>query len=294
MNAIPVQPSLPATDNQSLPAPFWLGLQSAWMLAKREWIRFFRQPFRVIAALGQPILFWILFGTGLHGAFRGPVATESYMTYFLPGTTALIVLFTAIFSTITVIEDRREGFLQGVLVAPPGRWSIVLGKTLGCAAIAWVQSLAFLFLACVAGVFTVGWSAVPLLVFLFLAAMGLAAFGFMFAWLMDSTQGYHAFMNLILVPMWLMSGAFFPVPSADAAQPVGQWVLHWIMKLNPMTYFVGGLRHYLDAGREASTLNPSFWSVGLSECWWISCLFTALAFGLAMLIVQRRQKGEFQ
>jgi ABC-2 type transport system permease protein len=295
MNATPVQTVLPNAESHSLPAPLALGFQSAWMLAKREWIRFFRQPFRIIAALGQPVLFWILFGTGLHGAFRGPVPDESYMSYFLPGTTALIVLFTAIFSTITVIEDRREGFLQGVLVAPPGRWSIVLGKTLGCAAIAWAQSLAFLTLAWATGMLAVGWNTVPMLLFLFLAAFALAAFGFLFAWPMESTQGYHAFMNLILIPMWLMSGAFFPIPSIDPGQPVGQSVLHWIMKLNPMTYFVGGLRHYLDSGFPTNTSsNTSFWSVGLAECWWVTCLFTALVFSIAMLMVRRRQKGEFQ
>ena len=77
-----------------------LPIQVVWMLAWREWVRFFRQPFRVVAALGQPILFWILFGTGMHSSFRGEAQTGDFMTYFLPGTTAMILLFTAIFATI--------------------------------------------------------------------------------------------------------------------------------------------------------------------------------------------------
>jgi len=217
------------------------------------------------------------------------------MGYFLPGTTALILLFTAIFSTITIIEDRKEGFLQGVLVAPPGRWSIALGKTLGCAAIAWAQALCFLCLAWGTGAFSFGWHSLPLLVFLFLAAVGLAGLGVLCAWPMESTQGYHAFMNLVLMPMWLMSGAFFPIPSASAGQPLGQLALHWIMKLNPMTYVVGGLRQYLGTGTTVlASSNSSFWNVGLAECWWTSSLFAALVFGLAIWIVQKKQKGEFQ
>ena len=288
----------PTTSLQTaspLPSRAVLGLLTAWMLAKREWVRFFRQPFRVIAALGQPILFWILFGTGLHGAFRGPVADENFMGYFLPGTTALILLFTAIFSTITIIEDRREGFLQGVLVAPPGRWAIVLGKTLGGAAIAWAQALVFLCLAWLTGSLEVGWSVLPLMMFLFVAAIGITALGVLCAWPMESTQGYHAFMNLVLMPMWLMSGSFFPIPSISPDQPIGQMILHWVMKLNPMTYVVGGLRHYLLVGDGTITRSdPAFWTAGLPTCWWTTTVFAALAFGLAMCIVRRRQKGELQ
>lgn len=294
MNAL-TSPSKSIDASNSLPGRGVLGLYASWMLAKREWVRFFRQPFRIIAALGQPILFWILFGTGLHGAFRGPSVNESFMAYFLPGTTALILLFTAIFSTITIIEDRREGFLQGVLVAPPGRWSIVLGKTLGGAAIAWAQALVFLVLTWLTGSYVIGWGTVPLMLFLFVAAMGITALGVLCAWPMESTQGYHAFMNLVLMPMWLMSGAFFPIPALGAEQPVGQIVIHWVMKFNPMTYIVGGLRYYLGPGLQAaSASDTAFWNVGLFACWWATTLFTALAFSLAMWMVQRRQKGEFQ
>ena len=296
MNAM----SLPSTETSGSQLPSTMtstGVRTAWMLAKREWVRFFRQPFRIIAALGQPILFWILFGTGLHGAFRGPDANESFMAYFLPGTTAMILLFTAIFSTITIIEDRREGFLQGVLVAPPGRWSIVVGKTLGGAAIAWAQSMLFLALAWLSGSFALGWSSLLLAAFLFLSALSLTALGVLCAWPMDSTQGYHAFMNLVLIPMWLMSGAFFPIPSLEADQPIGQIILHWVMKLNPMTYVVGGLRHYLAPILPPTTSappDPSFWTAGLVECWWITGLFAAIAITLAMWMVQKRQKGELQ
>lgn len=273
--------------------PTQRSLGAAWMLARREWVRFFRQPFRVIAALGQPILFWVLFGTGLHGAFRGASEGENFMTYFLPGTTALILLFTAIFSTISIIEDRREGFLQGVLVAPPARWAIVLGKSLGGAAIAWAQALFFLGLALVVGALPFGAGLVGLGAFLFLAAVGITCLGVCFAWPMDSTQGYHAAMNLVLLPMWLLSGAFFPVPAMELGQPVGQSIMHWFMRVNPMTYIVAGIRHCMHTGLEAAA-PTSGWVPSVGLCWWITIAFVLGTAVTATWIVQRRQRGEFQ
>ena len=137
------------------------GLACVWMLAWREWIRFFRQRNRVIGALGQPILFWLLFGTGMHAAFRG--GSQDFMSFYLPGTIALILLFTAIFATISIIEDRKEGFLQNVLVAPVPRWTIAAGKIVGGSAIAWVQAVMFLTLTVAIGSVAFNWNLLPLL-----------------------------------------------------------------------------------------------------------------------------------
>src|SRR5437762_12572346 len=96
-------------------------------LCRREWVRFVRQPNRVFGAVGTPVLFWLLFGAGLGPSFRVPGTAGQnlgFAEYFFPGTLILILLFTAIFSTISIIEDRREGFLQSVLVAPIPRWSM--------------------------------------------------------------------------------------------------------------------------------------------------------------------------
>ena len=123
---------------------------ATWTLAKREVVRFLRQRSRVIGAIGQPIIFWILFGAGLSGSFQfggGDSAGMSFQEYFLPGVAVLIVLFTSIFSSISVIQDRNEGFLQGVLVAPVPRSSIVLGKVLGGTVLALFQAFLFVVLA---------------------------------------------------------------------------------------------------------------------------------------------------
>src|SRR5215218_7992880 len=139
-----------ATDTRSNPTtvPPWPVVGT---LCQRELVRFLRQKNRVFGALGQPIIFWLLFGAGLGGSKPGSLG----YAHFFPGTLVMILLFTAIFATISIIEDRREGFLQGVLVAPIPRWTMVLGKVLGGTAIAMLQGIVFLLLGWLAG--KVGW-----------------------------------------------------------------------------------------------------------------------------------------
>ncbi len=259
------------------------------MLAHREWLRFFRQPFRVIAALGQPILFWILFGTGMHSAFRGGQAGD-FMTYFLPGTTAMILLFTAIFATISIIEDRREGFLQSVLVAPTPRWTIALGKVLGGSAIAWVQAIVFVTIALATGMVSFGPQTFGLIVFMFIAAIAMTSLGVCFAWPMDSTQGFHALMNMVLMPMWLLSGSFFPIPALMGGEPIGQITMHWIMRCNPMTYSVSGMRHLMSS----VVGDERFWMPTLTASVFVTIAFAIVTCVAASLVVRRNQTGELK
>src|SRR5262249_4897626 len=126
---------------------FWLATFTLW---EREIVRFLRQKSRIIGALAPPILFWFLIGSGLGDSFQLPglsTGGTTYLQYFFPGTVSLIVLFTAIFSTISIIEDRHEGFLQSVLVAPLSRLALVLGKILGGTTLALLQAIIFLLLA---------------------------------------------------------------------------------------------------------------------------------------------------
>ena len=264
--------------------------QVIWMLAHREWVRFFRQPFRVIAALGQPILFWILFGTGMHSAFRGGGQAGDFMTYFLPGTTAMILLFTAIFATISIIEDRREGFLQSVLVAPTPRWTIAMGKVLGGSAIAWVQAIVFIGIAILSGMIGIGPQTPALLGFMAISAVAMTSLGVCFAWPMDSTQGFHALMNMVLLPMWLLSGSFFPIPALLGSEPSGQVAMHWIMRCNPMTYVVSGMRQLM------STVTPDsqYWIPSLTTSVLATVAFAVITFAAASVVVRRNQSGELQ
>jgi ABC-2 type transport system permease protein len=211
-------------------------LLAAGTLWTREIVRFYRQPSRIVGALGSPLLFWVLLGSGLGRSFKAEGALQGgYLEYFYPGTLALIVLFTAIFSTISIIEDRQEGFLQGVLVAPVPRAAIVLGKILGSATLALMQAALFLLLAPLTygglGVATIG----RLLAITSVIAFGLSGLGFLIAWRLNSTQGFHAIMNLFLVPMWMLSGALFPASGATV------WI-QWLMWINPLTYGLSAIR----------------------------------------------------
>jgi ABC-2 type transport system permease protein len=224
---------------------------SVYTLWRRDIVRFVRQRSRVIGALGTPIVFWALLGSGLGASFQGPgLATGGYLEFFFPGTLALIVLFTAIFSTISLIEDRQEGFLQGVLVAPVPRTAIVLGKMLGGTTLAVAQAALFLVLAPLAGL-RVTLADLPLiLLVLTLLGFALTGLGFLLAWNLESTQGFHAIMNLLLVPMWVLSGAVFPASGASA------W-LRPIMFLNPMTYGVSALQEIMLGTTGTAALAPS-------------------------------------
>ncbi len=216
-------------------------------LCWREVVRFCRQRSRLVGAFVQPLVFWLLLGGGLRASFQPPGAPPgtSYVEYVYPGIIAMVLLFTAIFSTISVVEDRREGFLQGVLVAPVSRSSIVLGQTLGGTALAMVQGVLFLFLAPAAGISLTVASILWSVAVMFLVSFGLTSLGLVIAWRLDSTQGFHAIMNLILLPMWVLSGAFFPITGAPT------W-LAWTMRLNPLTYGMAALRRSLYLGNAAA------------------------------------------
>lgn len=256
---------------------------SPWLvvgtLCERELVRFFRQRNRVFGALGQPIIFWLLFGAGLR-------SSNLDYRHFFPGTLVMILLFTAIFATISIIEDRREGFLQGVLVAPIPRWAMMLGKVLGGAAIAMLQGIVFLALGWLST--KLGWGDVVATTFpgvvcavmlMFVVSISLTALGFLIAWRMDSTQGFHAIMSVFLLPMWLLSGAFFPMDT-------GGW-LGWIVRANPLTYGVAGLRHYLQNGGGDIVLLPS-----VGTCWLVSLAFGAVMLFAAWRIAGTRSTGD--
>lgn len=256
-------------------------LLATYSLWARDIVRFYRQRSRIVGALGTPIVFWLLLGSGLGSSFRVSAdASVNYLEYFYPGTLALIILFTAIFSTISLIEDRSEGFLQGVLVAPVPRAAIVMGKILGGTTLAALQAVLFLALAPVAGV-ELSAGALPLLALVIIAlAFALTGLGFLIAWWLDSTQGFHAIMNLFLVPMWLLSGAVFPAEGAAG------WI-RAIMWANPMTYGVSALRAVLEGSAAAA-------AAGLPSL--LTSVVVVLAFGgvtmaagVILVLVQRER-----
>ena len=255
-------------------------------------MRFIRQGNRVFGAIGQPLIFWVLFSAILGPSFRMVGVSDStaqetaisYASYFFPGTLVLIVLFTAIFTTISIIEDRREGFLQSVLVAPIPRWSMVAGKVLGGSLIALAHAAVFLLLG-----FTLDVSLTVLtfplaVIYLFIVGVALTSLGAAIAWQMQSTQGYHAIMMTFLLPMWLLSGAFAP--------PGNNWFA-WVIRLNPLSYCIAMLQANFVLGCSRSGARcrtgglPSVWL-----CAAVTLGFVVVMFALACRVAAVRSTGD--
>lgn len=268
---------------------------AALTLWKREMVRFFRQKNRVVSALVTPVLLWIGLGAGLDRAFvqggtevvqreaasgldaSGVGSGVGYMAYFFPGTLSMILLFTAIFSTISVIEDRREGFLQGVLVAPIPRLSIVLGKVFGGSSIAMIQALVFMLLWPLVGSFPGVGAALAAVCVLALLSIAMTAMGLCIAWPMDSTAAFHAVMMLFLMPMWFLCGAVFPVSTAMPWLRVLMWI-------NPLTYGQAVLSRALLGYDAVQTGLPLTLDIVLM------LLFTAGVLALAVRLVGKPRK----
>ncbi len=249
------------------------------VLWKRDMIHLLRERSRWLGVVVQPLLFWGLIGSGMAGAFTLTNAGGlSYLEYFFPGVLAMVVLFTAVFATMSVIEDRQQGFLQQVMVVPGSRAALVLGKTAGVTTMALVQSCLCLLAAPLAGLSLaeVAWPA--LLAVLVLGCVGLTAINFALAWLVDSTAGYHGILSIILLPLWIVSGAMFPAQSALA------WVGP-LMQANPMTYLVDGIRHSMYGGQ--APIGQA--SLGLSLAVLVG--FALASIALAVWVVQRRAQG---
>jgi ABC-2 type transport system permease protein len=241
---------------------YWLAVFTLW---NRELVRFYRQPSRVVGALGTALLFWGVLGTGIGGG--------AYRAYFFPGTLVMSMLFTCIFSNASVIEDRQAGFLQSVLVAPVSRGALVMGKILGGATLAFFQGFVLLALAGTVGAhFEIG-AFLGLLLSLFLTAFVLTGMGFWLAWTVESSQGFHTLMNLILLPLWMASGAVFSASQSP-------W-LQVFMRFNPLTYGVAGIRRGLFPQSDLSQLP------GLGLCWGLLLLLGAALYGFSAFAVEK-------
>jgi ABC-2 type transport system permease protein len=230
----------------------FLAVETLW---RRELVRFWRQKSRVLGVVASPLIFWAVIGFG-SGA-NGP-------KFFFPGTVVLTVMFSAIFSTMSIIEDRREGFLLSMLVSPASRTSLVLGKIMGSATLAWIQGVVILAFAPLAGIGVSITEFASLVGVVFLVSFTLTALGFLIAWKFDSTQGYHAVMNLLLLPMWLLSGAVFSIAGASAP-------IRAVMLINPLTYSTALLRRLMTPGL----------SDGSPEA--ATSLVITIAFGIVLL-----------
>jgi len=211
-------------------------LNAIYILWIRQIKKYFRSPIRIIGSLGQPLLFMIAFGFGLNSMFKSAGNSGTYLQFIAPGVMSMSVIFMGFFSGVEVIWDRKYGFLRETLVAPVSRFGIVLGKVLGGATIAVIQGIVFFFVALLFGFRPFSLALLPLaLVYLFLIAFFASALGILIASNMDDGEAFPIIMNFVVMPLYLLSGAFFPLNGLPS-------FLLKIVSFNPIAYGVDGLR----------------------------------------------------
>jgi len=260
-------------------------LRALWVVWKRELIRFRRNRMRIITSLAQPVLFLFVLGTGLSTVIS-TADGFNFRTFMFPGVLAMTVLFTSIFSAISIVWDREFGFLREMLVAPVHRWTLVLGKCLGGATVATIQGAIMLVLA---GLVGVPYNPVMLLVLLLemmLTAFALTAFGVMLAARISDVQSFQVITQLFVLPMFFLSGAVFPVTKL----PVWLGVLS---KLDPLSYAVDPLRKEVFSALSIPPAIRHTFDPGLSwGSWTLPVLFelglVALAAALMLGIAIRQ------
>jgi len=212
-----------------------MNLDVIYVLWLRQIKRYLRSKSRMLGSIGQPLLFLVALGFGF-GPIYAKAGGGDYVQFLAPGVIAMSILFTAVFSGIEVIWDKQFGFLKETMVAPISRYDIVLGRTLGGATIATMQGVIVFFIALVIG-FSPDWSGIPLaLAFAFLIALFFTALGTGLASMLDDMQGFQLIMSFLVMPVFFLSGALFPL-GEDLPT-----VIRAITLIDPLSYGVDGLR----------------------------------------------------
>ncbi len=253
------------------------GLPAFAALTARELIRFTRQPSRVAAAIGTPLILGLFFGSGFAQSFSGERSGPSYTAFLLPGMISLTVMFSSIFAAISLIEDRSAGFLQSVLVSPAPRWAGVSAKIAGGTLVAAAQGALLLLLAPILGLHPGPVGYLLALAAIALISIGINGLGLAAAWRIESSQGFHGVMNIVLMPMWLLSGAIFPIAGAAG------W-LRAIMTVNPLYWPTAALRDALAGGAHPEPF--AAWML-----WAFATLAALAGFVLAWLSMGRARRS---
>ena len=204
----------------------------------REVKRFIRSKSRIVGSLGQPLLFLVALGYGLGPVFA-KAGQGNYLEFIAPGIIGMSIIFSAIFNGMQVIWDRQFGFLKETMVAPVSRLSIMFGRTIGGATVASAQGVLVLIIATAAGFRPVSWvGIVPALIVMLLIALLFSALGIMVASLLKDMQGFQLIMNFLVMPLFFLSGALFPLNNVPAA-------LLLVARFDPLSYGVDALRYFL-------------------------------------------------
>lgn len=216
-------------------------MNTIYILWLRQLKRYSRSKARIVGSLGQPLLFLVALGFGF-GPIYQRAGGDNYIQFLAPGIIAMSILFTAVFSGIEIIWDKQFGFLKETLVAPVSRFNIMIGRTLGGATVATFQGIIVLLISLLIGFRPGSIIMIPLgLVFMFLIALLFAALGTAIASILEDMQGFQLIMNFLVMPLFFLSGALFPLQ--DLPKAIGI-----IASINPLSYGVDGLRGTLVNG----------------------------------------------
>lgn len=236
-----------------------LALKTVYTIWLREAKTFAREKFRVVAMIAQPLLYLFVLGNGISSGVRLNAGGIDFLRFMYPGIIGMSILFTSVFSAVSIIWDREFGFLKEVLVAPVPRWAVALGKTLGGATICIVQGTILILLAPFVGLSLSPVIVLEMWLMSFLIGIALTGLGIAIAARMTSMQGFQMIMNFMVMPLYFLSGAMYPLSSAPS------W-MKALMVLNPLTYSVDGLRNIVFSNTNAGggpTLAETASRVGL-------------------------------
>ncbi|MCL5016386.1 MAG: ABC transporter permease [Patescibacteria group bacterium] len=212
-------------------------MNAIYILWLRQIKRYFRSKSRLVGSLGQPLLFLLALSFGFGPIFQ-KAGIGNYLEFLAPGIIAMGILFTALFSGIEIIWDKQFGFLKETLVAPVTRIKIMIGRTLGGATIATVQGIIVLLIASLIGFKFEMIGVIPSLAFMFLIALIFTALGTAIASMLEDMQGFQLIMNFLVMPIFFLSGAIFPLGDLPESISI-------ITSSNPLSYGVDGLRGVL-------------------------------------------------
>ncbi|HEU0369449.1 MAG TPA: ABC transporter permease [Candidatus Acidoferrum sp.] len=238
-------------------------MHAIFILWLREVKKYSRSRAQIVASLGQPLLYLLVLGFGLGPVFQKS-GNGSYLQFVAPGVIGMTVLFTSVFSGIALLFDRQFGFLKETLVAPVPRIRIMIGRTLGGATVAMLQGTLIFAVCLIAGFRPVSLAAIPLgFVFMALIAIVFAALGTAIGSGLQDMQGFQLIMNFLVLPIFFLSGALFPLTNIPTA-------LKFVTRLDPLSYGVDGLRGALS---------------GLTQFGFATNLITLAVIAVALLIL---------
>lgn len=242
-------------------------MKKIYILWLRQIKRYLRSRSRIVGSLAQPLLFLLALGYGFGAVFR-QAGQGNYLNFLAPGIIGMSIIFTAIFSGIEVIWDRQFGFLKETLVAPMPRFNIMIGRTLGGATVATIQGIVVMLISIIFGFHPISWvNMIPAIFIMFLIAILFTSLGTMAASILEDMQGFQLIMNFLVMPLFFLSGALFPLQGLPR-------VLAILARIDPLSYGIDALRIlFIDMGHYGLGIDVTILSAVTLIFLWLGSYF---------------------